>query len=372
MEQKRETTSRDESKSQTAVLYGFMRPNGEADLGELGLLADSAGVLVLEEIAQRNAKPHPRHFISPGSVRELKEVVELIKPDMVIFDCELKGSQRNNLENDIEVQVVDRTELILDIFASRAKTKEGKLQVELALLLYQLPRLMGMGKRLSALGGGIGTRGPGETKLELDRRRIHQRIARLKREIKEIEQHRSVQRKSRIKSNILKVALVGYTNAGKSTLLNTITGSDAYADNRLFATLDPLTRRSYLPLSEREVLFTDTVGFIKRIPTQLIAAFKATLEEIKFANLLLLVVDATDEDFREKLVVVNDTLDEIGAGEIPRLTVFNKIDIADECPAPKPGEVTISAQFGYGIDELMEQVDRITSDQPLPYEKEAK
>ena len=369
METNRPTLDIEKSSPQTAILYGFMRPRSEADMDELSLLTGSVGVLVLEEIAQRNDKPHPRHYISPGSVKELKEVVNLIKPDMVIFDCELKGSQRNNIENDIGVQVVDRTELILDIFASRAKTKEGKLQVELAQLLYQLPRLMGMGKRLSALGGGIGTRGPGETKLELDRRRIHQRIARLKREIEEIEQHRSTQRKSRMKSNIPKVALVGYTNAGKSTLLNAVTGSDAYADDRLFATLDPLTRRTFFPLSEREVLFTDTVGFIRRIPTQLIAAFKATLEEIKYADLLILVVDITDSDFREKLAVVNDTLDEIGAGAIPRLTVFNKTDMVDEPPAPKPGEMAISAKHGWGIDELMEKIDRMTSTCPLPYEK---
>jgi len=346
-----------------------MRPNGEVDMNELALLAGSVGLLVLEEIAQRNVKPHPRYFLNPGSVKELKEVVDLINPDMVIFDCELKGSQRNHLEEDVGVQAVDRTELILDIFASRAKTKEGKLQVELAQLLYQLPRLMGMGKRLSALGGGIGTRGPGESKLELDRRRIHQRIAHLKREIGELERHRGTQRKSRMKSNIPKAALVGYTNAGKSTLLNAITGSDAYADDRLFATLDPLTRRAFLPLSEREVLLTDTVGFIRRIPTQLIAAFKATLEEIKYADLLLVVVDITDADFREKLSVVNDTLDEIGAGSIPRFTVFNKIDTSDEHPAPKPGEIAISAKHGWGIDELMEQIDRITSTIPLPYEK---
>ena len=362
----RETKADIQSEEQKAILYGFVRKGDENSLSELRSLAESANLNVLEEIAQRNAMPHPRFFISPGSVRELKEVVELIQPDMVIFDRELKGSQRNHLEEELDVQAVDRTELILDIFASRAKTSEGKLQVELAQLLYQLPRLTGIGKSLSALGGGIGTRGPGETKLEIDRRRIHQRIAHLKRELSDVERHRRIQRKSRMKSGILKVALVGYTNAGKSTLLNALTGTDAYVDDRLFATLDPLTRRGYLPLSEREFLITDTVGFIRRIPTQLIAAFKATLEEIKYADLLLVVVDITNEDYREKIQVVEETLDEIGAGEIPKVVVFNKIDEPGDYPAPKPGELTISAKWGYGIDELMQHIDRITSEEPLP------
>jgi GTP-binding protein HflX len=340
-----------------AILYGFIKPGRESDIDEFVFLAESAGVIVLEELAQRPSKPSPRYFINPGSVRELAEVVELIKPDLVIFDTELKGAQRNHLEDDLKVPVLDRTELILDIFALRANTKEGKLQVELAQLMYQLPRLAGMWKHFSALGGGIGTRGPGETQLEIDRRRVNQRISTLKKQLKEVAKSRGTQRKNRMKSDLPKLALVGYTNAGKSTLLNTLTGASAYCDNRLFATLDPLTRKGYLQKSRREFLVTDTVGFIRRIPTQLIAAFKATLEEINFADLLLIVLDVTDDDYREKLEVVRKTLEEIGAGEIPSLVVYNKIDALDEkSKRAMDGELSISALKGVGIDILLDRI----------------
>jgi GTP-binding protein HflX len=355
-----------QAKPQTALLYGFVQKGREPDFEEFTLLAESAGVEIIEQVAQRSTKPTPRHYISEGSVKALSELVELIKPDVVIFDCELKGSQRNNLENAFETPVIDRTELILDIFAIRANTKEGKLQVELAQLMYQLPRLLGMGKHMSALGGGIGTRGPGETKLETDRQRIKLKMASLKREIKSLEQHRSTQRKQRSKSSIPKISLVGYTNAGKSTLINKITGSTAYADNRLFATLDPLTRRGHLPSSNRDVLITDTVGFLRRIPTQLIAAFKATLEEINYSDLLLIVVDITDDDYEEKLHVVTNTLNEIGSGEIPHILVFNKIDLVDKASGVSPnGQVSVSAKNGNGIDLLLLEIDKILNEHSI-------
>lgn len=345
----------------TALLYGFIRKGKESDMDELAFLAESAGVRVLDQLAQRVTKPNPKYYINPGSVRALAEIVELTQPDLVIFDTEIKGSQRNNLEEELKVPVLDRTELILDIFALRAHTKEGKLQVELAQLMYQLPRLAGMWKHFSALGGGIGTRGPGETQLEIDRRRVNQRISNLKKKLKTLDRHRKTQRKRRMSSAIPKVALVGYTNAGKSTLINALTGADAYADNRLFATLDPLTRKGYLPDSQREFLITDTVGFIRQIPTQLIAAFKATLEEIKYADLLLIVIDITDDDHREKLEVVKETLNEIGAGDLPALVVYNKIDALDECTQqPMDGEIAVSALRGDGIDRLLFEIDRLT------------
>ena len=350
-----------ETEEKSALLYGFIARGRESDMQELVFLAESAGVIILEELAQRISKPNPRFYINPGSVRALAELVEMIKPDLVIFDTELKGAQRNNLEDEIKVPVLDRTELILDIFASRANSKEGKLQVELAQLMYQLPRLAGMWKHFSALGGGIGTRGPGETQLEIDRRRVNQRISSLKKHIKSLEKHRRTQRKRRMSSDIPKIALVGYTNAGKSTLINALTGADAYADDRLFATLDPLTRKGYLPGSGREFLVTDTVGFIRKIPTQLIAAFKATLEEIKYADLVVIVLDVTDDDYRDKLKVVIQTLDEIGAGDLPSLVIFNKIDAVKKTSRKAmDGEITVSAKFGDGLESLLDRIDHLT------------
>jgi len=346
---------------QSAILYGFIGKGKLSEYDEFEFLAESAGVAILETLAQREGTPRPRHYIAPGSVKDLAHIVELVKPDMVIFDCELKGSQRNNLEDDLNVPVLDRTELILDIFASRAKTREGKLQVELAQLMYQLPRLAGLWKHFGALGGGIGTRGPGETQLEVDRRRINQRITQLKRQIKTIESQRRTQRKQRMKSKIPKIALVGYTNAGKSTLINALTNSNAYSDNRLFATLDTLTRKGFFPTSRREFLITDTVGFIRRIPTQLIAAFQATLEEINYSNLLLIVVDITDDDFQNKLEVVHETLNDIGAGELPKLVIYNKSDLLSKSLRPiASSEIAVSAKTGDGLDILVEKMDSMT------------
>ncbi|MFH1516025.1 MAG: GTPase HflX [bacterium] len=358
----RATIDFEKEQPQSVILYGFIDKKDDGDLDEFSFLAESAGVLILEAVAQRKNPPNPRHYIAPSSVKELSELVELVKPDLVIFDCELKGSQRNHLEDDLKIPVLDRTELILDIFASRAKTKEGKLQVELAQLMYQLPRLAGLWKHFGALGGGIGTRGPGETQLEVDRRRVNQKITQLKRQIKTVQSQRNIQRKSRMQSKAPKISLVGYTNAGKSTLLNALTKASAYTDDRLFATLDTLTRKGYFTSSNREFLMTDTVGFIRRIPTQLIAAFEATLEEIRFSDLLLIVVDITDDDHREKLDVVNSTLDDIGAGDLPKLVVYNKADLLDGSEPIDPAilEFSVSAKRGDGLKILLEKLDSMT------------
>ncbi|CAM3965306.1 GTPase HflX [Saccharibacillus endophyticus] len=295
-------------------------------LEELVALADTAGVEVLSSMSQNREKKDTRWFIGKGKVQELKLIADELGANTAIFDQELSGAQVRNLEEELDLKIIDRTQLILDIFAQRAKTREGIIQVELAQLSYLLPRLAGQGRNLSRLGGGIGSRGPGESKLETDRRHIRGRIDELKRQIAEVEKHRAQQRQRRIKSGTVQVALVGYTNAGKSTLLRQLTNADVYVQNQLFATLDPTSRTLELP-GGREIVLTDTVGFIQNLPHHLIAAFRATLEEVNEANLVLHVVDASSAMLKDQMKVVDQLLQELGAVDKPQIQIYNKKDL---------------------------------------------
>ncbi|WP_338551522.1 GTPase HflX [Paenibacillus sp. KS-LC4] len=298
----------------------------EHSLEELVKLAETAGVEVLTTLTQNREKPDTKWFIGKGKAEELRLVADEMGATTAIFDQELSGAQVRNLEEMLDVKIVDRTQLILDIFAQRAGTREGNIQVELAQLSYLLPRLSGHGKNLSRLGGGIGTRGPGESKLETDRRHIRGRISDLKAQLDEVVRHRHLYRERRKKSGIIQVALVGYTNAGKSTLLRQLTAADVYVENQLFATLDPTSRTLELP-NGREVILTDTVGFIQNLPHDLVAAFRATLEEVNEADLVLHVVDSSSPMRDEQMAVVDRILNELGAAGKPTLTVYNKIDL---------------------------------------------
>lgn len=299
--------------------------NPEHSLQELVQLAETAGVTVLDVITQNRETPDSKWFIGKGKVEELRMAVDGLGATTAIFDQELSGAQVRNLEEVLDVKIIDRTQLILDIFAQRAKTREGIIQVELAQLTYLLPRLSGHGKNLSRLGAGIGTRGPGETKLETDRRHIRDRISDLKRQLDEVTRHRNLHRERRKKSGAVQVALVGYTNAGKSTLLNRLTNADVYIENQLFATLDPTSRVLELP-SGKEVVLTDTVGFIQNLPHDLVAAFRATLEEANEADLILHVVDASSTMREEQMAVVQSILEDLGAADKPQIVLFNKKD----------------------------------------------
>src|SRR3989440_4366747 len=302
---------------------------GTHALDELRELAASAGARIIGEVIQHRDRPDPSTYIGKGKVEELRELVLVEGVDVVIFDEELSPSQAKNLEEALDVKVVDRTGLILDIFGRRARTKEGKLQVELAQLEYRLTRLAGYREYLSRLGGGIGTRGPGETKLEMDRRQIRHRIATLKKEIEQIRKHRQLHRERRRRDQLPLVSLVGYTNAGKSTLFRALSKEDTLVSSRLFSTLDPLIRRIQLGRNF-PVLISDTVGFIRKLPHLLVEAFRATLEEVVEADLILHVIDASDPDHEDKKEVVHGVLREIGAGNHPMLTVYNKIDLVPE------------------------------------------
>ncbi|WP_322904358.1 GTPase HflX [Paenibacillus campi] len=300
--------------------------NTEGSIQELVSLAETAGVEVLEQMTQNRETPDTRWFIGKGKVEELRIMLEALGANTVIFDQELSGAQVRNLEEHLDAKIIDRTQLILDIFAQRAKTREGILQVELAQYSYLLPRLSGQGKNLSRLGGGIGTRGPGETKLETDRRHIRTRITDLKRQLEEVMRHRTLYRERRKKSGVVQVALVGYTNAGKSTLLKQLTDADVYIQDQLFATLDPTSRTLELP-GGKEIVLTDTVGFIQNLPHDLVAAFRATLEEVNEADLILHVVDAASERRDEQMKVVDEILQELGSGSKEQIVLYNKIDL---------------------------------------------
>ncbi|MNW39775.1 GTPase HflX [compost metagenome] len=299
--------------------------NTEYSLDELVKLAETAGVEVLSVLTQNKEAKDSKWFIGKGKVEELRAVAEELGANTAIFDQELSGAQVRNLEESLDLKIIDRTQLILDIFAQRAKTREGIIQVELAQLSYLLPRLSGHGKNLSRLGGGIGTRGPGESKLETDRRHIRDRISDLKRQLEEVTRHRYLHRERRQKSGIIQVALVGYTNAGKSTLLKQLTAADVYIENQLFATLDPTSRTMELP-SGKEVILTDTVGFIQNLPHDLVASFRATLEEANEAHLILHVVDASSDMRDEQMKVVETILQQLGAADKPQIVLFNKKD----------------------------------------------
>lgn len=347
-------------------------------LHELRDLAHTAGAEVTGELVQRREHVHPATYLGEGKIDELAQMLYLYDADGIICDDELSPSQLKNLTDALECKVVDRTQLILDIFASRARTREGKIQVELAQLRYRSSRLVGMRDSLSRLGGGIGTRGPGETKLEMDRRRIGERISVLKKELAEVVRHREVTRSARKRNEIQTAAIVGYTNAGKSTLLNVLTGADVLEQDALFATLDPTTRVFDLP-NGGEMLLTDTVGFIRKLPHHLIDAFRSTLEEAVYADMIIHVVDAAGTDMREQMKTVYETLDMLGVKEKPVLTLFNKIDKrkdGDPLIDPRADKtLKISAKYGTGLDQIPDAVNdlllgrRLYIERVYPYDQ---
>ncbi len=346
----------------------------EDSLNELDALARTAGAEVVGRLIQHLRHPDPVTYLGKGRAQELSDLEKQLEFDLVITDDELTPTQQRHLEDLLNARVIDRTALILDIFAQHARTREGRLQVELAQLEYRLPRLTGHGTDLSRVGGGsiggaIGVRGPGETKLEIDRRHIRHRIAEARKEIEDIREQRQLNRRQRAAQALPAIAVVGYTNAGKSTLFNTLTIANVVAENKLFATLDPTTRHLALPQNQ-EALLTDTVGFIQKLPTQLIAAFRATLEEVSDADLLLEVVDSSHENLFEQSETVNRLLDELGTAETPRITALNKIDLVENPAALDmtffPHAIQVSALKGGGIDELREEISRVLAQSMIP------
>lgn len=347
------------------------RENTEQSLDELCELASTAGAVTVARVIQNLDNFNPATYIGKGKIDEIKELIIEYDATGIICDDELSPAQMNNLSDALEIKIMDRTLLILDIFAARANTNEGKIQVELAQLRYRSSRLSGLGNALSRLGGGIGTRGPGETKLEMDRRIIHERIGQLKHELEAVVTHRELTRSKRSRSNIPVVAIVGYTNAGKSTLLNTLTGAGILAENKLFATLDPTTRGLELE-SGQQILLTDTVGFISKLPHHLVEAFKSTLEEAVYADIILHVVDASNPAMDSQMYVVYDTLEKLGAGDKPIITAFNKIEIAGnkvlkDFKADKT--VNISALHGDGLTELKDTIEEVLRESKIYIEK---
>lgn len=347
------------------------RENTEQSLDELCELASTAGAVTVARVIQNLDNFNPATYIGKGKIDEIKELIIEYDATGIICDDELSPAQMNNLSDALEIKVMDRTLLILDIFAARANTNEGKIQVELAQLRYRSSRLSGLGNALSRLGGGIGTRGPGETKLEMDRRIIHERIGQLKHELEAVVTQRELTRSQRSRSNIPVVAIVGYTNAGKSTLLNTLTGAGILAENKLFATLDPTTRGLELE-SGQQILLTDTVGFISKLPHHLVEAFKSTLEEAVYADIILHVVDASNPAMDSQMYVVYDTLEKLGAGDKPIITAFNKIEIAGnkvlkDFKADKT--VNISALHGDGLTELKDTIEEVLRESKIYIEK---
>jgi GTP-binding protein HflX len=337
------------------VLEGASPQEVEAHLDELAQLVDTAGAEVVARLVQRRARPDPATFVGRGKAAELAELSRALDADTVVFDDELSPAQQRNLEKLLGRTAIDRTAVILDIFAQNARSPEGKAQVELALLRYRLPRLRGRGQGLSQQAGGIGTRGPGETQLEVDRRRLVRRMQRLESDLKELERTRTLQRRARARNRRREVALVGYTNAGKSTLLNRLTGAGVPAEDRLFVTLDPRTRQLALPGGET-VLLTDTVGFVRKLPHQLVEAFRSTLDSVRLADLVLHVVDGSAPDPEDQMAAVRQVLGEIGAGDVGELVVVNKVDADEEArlwAKTLPGAVALSARTGEGIEDLL-------------------
>lgn len=349
--------------------------DSEDSLEELASLAGTAGAVIVSKIMQKRAKPDPATFIGSGKAEELSLLCQTLEVDLAILDDELTGAQQKNLENALGVRVIDRTSLILDIFARRAQSAEGKLQVELAQMKYRLPRLAGSSQALSRLGGGIGTRGPGETRLETDRRHIRKRIDDLTKELSELTRQRGMRRARRSKMEQTTVALIGYTNAGKSTLLNAMSGSDVLVEDKLFATLDPVIRQVDLP-ENRKCMMVDTVGFIRKLPHALVEAFKSTLEEALSADLLLIVSDLSSPFYKQQREVVYDVLNQLGAQGKPVLEVLNKCDKAEIGAVIEPADaVMISAASGYGLDNLKNAIsERIAAmrhpvELLIPYDK---
>lgn len=355
----------------------------ECSLNELQELAETAGADTVGRLIQKREAVHPGTYIGKGKIEELQELIHRLRADVIVCDDELSPAQIGNLQEELQVKVIDRTVMILDIFAAHARTSEGKLQVELAQLRYRASRLVGLRQSLSRLGGGIGTRGPGEKKLEMDRRLIKERISILNRQLKEVVKNRETMRRQRTRSAAPTVAIVGYTNAGKSTLLNTLTESNVLEEDKLFATLDPTTRGLTLADGQK-ILFTDTVGFISKLPHTLIQAFRSTLEEAKYADMILHVVDASNPDYDMQMEVVYDTLRELGVGDKPVLTAFNKMDLV------KPEEkedwkdlksdvvLQISAKKKIGLEALLEQIEKLLKagfvkiEKVFPYEEAGK
>ncbi|MBL8215505.1 MAG: GTPase HflX [Bryobacterales bacterium] len=378
--------------AERAILVGFekkVRPGSssakplvttEESLNELAALAATAGATVVEQVVQIRPNVEVSTLIGSGKLQELTGLVKGLEADVVIFDQELTPTQLRNLEKALDAKVIDRTQLILDIFASRARTREGQLQVELAQLNYALPRLTGRGASMSRLGGGIGTRGPGETQLETDRRKIKGRLRKIENDLEAVKKGRTIQRRQRVDVPLSTIALVGYTNAGKSTLFNRLTGAGVDADARLFATLDPTVRQLQLP-SRRQVLLSDTVGFIRSLPTTLVRAFRATLEEVRQAALLLHVVDVSNEHAEDQTAQVLRVLDEIEAGETPQILVLNKADrlpegvgqvdsvasrlLGESAHRSRTRAVAISAKTGDGFDQLLAMIDEVLPADPV-------
>ena len=360
--------SQDNNETQEVILVSLIEKGAdkhemEASFDELERLAETAGARVFARMVQEKESPDARTYIGSGKVKELAELCHNNGVKIVVFDSELSPSQIKNLENDLEdVQVLDRSMLILDIFALHATSGEGKLQVELAQLKYTVPRLTGHGTELSRLGGGIGTRGPGESKLETDRRHVKRRMDALEDALEELAKNRAVQRSSRDRSGIFKVAIAGYTNAGKSTLLNALTDAGILAEDKLFATLDPTTRKFALPCGE-EILLTDTVGFIRNLPHHLIRAFRSTLDEVCYADAILVVVDASDPESDAQIDVTRTLIEELGASDKPVLFAYNKCDVGIACHPTTPTEqnIFISAKTGEGTEKLVEKLEELAT-----------
>ena len=350
----------------------------ERSLDELERLLSTAGASSVGRVLQVKESFDPRTCIGSGKVKEIADICEKEDVKLVVFDFELSPMQIRNLENDIgDVTVIDRSMLILDIFALHATSGDGKLQVELAQLRYSAPRLTGKGVELSRQGGGIGSRGPGESKLETDRRHLKEKINALESRLRELEHNRLIMRAQRDRSGLAKIGIVGYTNAGKSTLLNRITGADVLSEDKLFATLDPTTRKADLPSGET-VLFTDTVGFVRKLPHHLVKAFKSTLDEVKYSDLLLIVSDVTDSEVSEHIKVTEQVLEDLGASEKPRIYVYNKADAIDNVDIQDAdSSVYVSAKTGYGIDSLLSLIELKLSETKkeytllIPYDKQS-
>ncbi len=361
-----------EKETERVILVGVCTSDQEDTLNsleELKDLADTAGAKTVGKLWQNREQIHPGTYIGKGKIEELKDLLWELDATGIICDDELSPAQMKNLQDELDTKVMDRTLVILDIFAARASTSEGKIQVELAQLKYRQTRLTGFGTAMSRLGGGIGTRGPGEKKLEMDRRLIKSRIAQLTRELKDVRRHREVTREQRIRNHIPVAAIVGYTNAGKSTLLNMLTGADILAEDKLFATLDPTTRERRLP-GGQEILLTDTVGFIRKLPHHLIEAFKSTLEEARYADLILHVADVSNPRMDEQMYTVYETLKSLGVTDKPVITVFNKQDKVPEDPGiirdfQADYTVKISAKTGEGIPELLKTVEAVLREQKI-------
>lgn len=347
-----------------AILVGVYSPqdtDSEARMDELSELARSAGLFEMTRMIQRRLKPDPRYMLGQGKLQELVLHSLQLGADILVFDCELNPTQSRNIAEQTDLKILDRSQLILDIFAQRAHSRDGKLQVELAQLKYLLPRLNRMNKAMSRLTGGIGGRGPGETKLEINRRRAHERISRLERQLKQVQKQRTTRRKQRLRKEAPILSAVGYTNAGKSTLVNTMTKSEVLSEDRLFSTLDPVSRRMRFP-NEREVILTDTVGFIRELPPELVNAFRATLEELEDADVLLHVVDISDSSFPEQIAAVERILGELSLTEIPKVLVFNKIDRVPpeewENVCRRYNAIGICAQNDATLGPLLEEIER--------------